>query len=263
MPTDETEIPLKGGNINEQVVRVGNTVRRAQTPHSETIHRLLNHLEHHNYSVAPRFRGIDDKNREILDYLNGETDFPADLWQNTNALTVAAEHLRTLHDITATFPKSDEDNWAFPFPDPVKHQVICHNDFAPYNMVFNDGLPTGIYDFDLAGPGPRLRDVAYLAFWMAPLSFGSKDLKQLSDADVSAGSPRLKLVCESYGLPCDAELLDMVAVVMDQMGNEKLALSIVGMAATERLHETGHFTHWAREAAAYNQIRPRLAENLT
>jgi thiamine kinase-like enzyme len=33
--------------------------------------------------------------------------------------------------------------------------VICHNDFAPYNLVFTDWRPHAIIDFDTAGPRPR------------------------------------------------------------------------------------------------------------
>lgn len=36
-------------------------------------------------------------------------------------------------------------------------QVICHNDFGPYNMVFDQEHLVGAIDFDTASPGPRMR----------------------------------------------------------------------------------------------------------
>ena len=55
------EIPLTGGNTNDSVVRIGNTVRRVQTPFSESVHELLVHLENSGYPASPRFIGIDEK----------------------------------------------------------------------------------------------------------------------------------------------------------------------------------------------------------
>ena len=42
---DRGEIFLKGGNVNPDVVRVGNTVRRSTSSISPTVHQLLLHLE--------------------------------------------------------------------------------------------------------------------------------------------------------------------------------------------------------------------------
>jgi aminoglycoside phosphotransferase (APT) family kinase protein len=66
-------------------------------------------------------------------------------------------------------------DWAYTYPLAEQNDVICHSDFASYNMIFRDNLPIGIVDFDLAGPGLRMRDLAYLAYWFAPLSFSSKE----------------------------------------------------------------------------------------
>ena len=48
--------------------------------------------------------------------------------------------------------------------------MICHNDFAPYNLAFRDGLPVGAIDFEAASPGPRAWDLAYLAYRLVPLA---------------------------------------------------------------------------------------------
>ena len=87
----DTEQLLSGGNVNSEVVRIDNTVRRGQTAASPGVHQLLRHL----------------------------------------------------------------------------------------------------IDFDLAGPGPRLRDIAYAAYWLTPLSFysdGQKDNAAAPGAGASSCS---------------------------------------------------------------------------
>ena len=48
--------------------------------------------------------------------------------------------------------------------------MICHNDFAPYNWVFNNhNHLIGLIDFDTCSPGSRLWDIAYTAYRIVPL----------------------------------------------------------------------------------------------
>jgi hypothetical protein len=68
----QTEIPLLGGDVTEDVVRVGDTVRRPLKPNSPLIHALLTHLEAVGFTGAPRFLGIDAAGREVLSYIEGE-----------------------------------------------------------------------------------------------------------------------------------------------------------------------------------------------
>ena len=254
----ESETPLEGGNVNAGVVKVGNTVRRAMGPHSKTIHRLLRHLEQQNFAYSPRFLGIDEKGREILSFIPGSTEFPDRLWQDDTTLVDAAKMLRKLHDATLGFSRNPSDNWAFSHPDTSRHDIICHVDFAPYNMVFDGAAPIGIIDFDVAGPGPRLWDIAYLAYWFAPLSFSSEDMSCHANTELANGSKRLKLLCASYGMDDYSALLDMVLEVLNHMGNEKNAARMIGLEAAQRLKEGGHFAHWQREARAFEANRSRI-----
>ena len=162
------EIPLSGGNVNGGVVRVGNTVRRNSAPSSHLIHRLLQHLEVKGFDGSPRFLGHDEKKREVLSFIEGQVGILTFAWESDDALTSAVRLLRRYHDCTVDFRAGVHD-WAFVYPDVTKHEVICHNDFGLYNLVYVKGRAAGIIDFDLAGPGPRLRDLAYAAYWLPQL----------------------------------------------------------------------------------------------
>jgi len=261
MPISE-EIPLAGGNVNAGVVRVGNTVRRAIGPNSGNVHKLLEQLDRRGYGHAPRFLGIDASGREILSYMAGSATMPDTLWTNDAALVEAVGMLRQFHDATKDLDFVPDGNWAYTYPVADRNDVICHNDFAPYNMIFRDGLPIAIIDFDLAGPGPHLRDLAYLAYWFAPLSFSSEDLAEHAARELASGSPRLKLLCSVYDTNDHAALLDMVAEVLEHMGDEAAAEKMVGRDAAVRLRDGGHFEHWRREARSFEENRQAVRRNM-
>jgi hypothetical protein len=262
--TPETLLP--GGNVNSGVVRIGDTVRRGVTGASAAVHALLRHLEAQGFGGSPRFLGIDEQGREILSFVPGSTGIPPEIWAHDGPLAAAARLLREYHDATAGFTPPDGAAWAFQYPDARRHEVICHNDFAPYNFVFRetDGVPTpcAVIDFDLAGPGPRLRDVAYAAYWMTPLSCHSADQVAYAAADRAAGSRRLKLFCTTYGIAADGALLDMVQEMLDYMGDEDQVREVVGAAAAARLKAEGHLAHWQQEAEAFRLRKAEIQDNL-
>jgi Ser/Thr protein kinase RdoA (MazF antagonist) len=103
--------------------------------------------------------------------------------------------LRQMHDATAEYTDSAAQ-WRQPVREP--QEVICHNDVAPYNMVFLDGCLTGLIDFDMASPGPRLWDLAYLAYWMVPLTSATNP--DDGPLDEAARRERLDTLLEAYGM---------------------------------------------------------------
>lgn len=260
IPTQET--PLGGGNVNAGVVRVGDTVRRATRPESAGAHRLLHHLEAKAFAGAPRFLGFDGQGREVLSFVEGDAGVSSPIWLSEDAVIAAAVLLRAYHDATTEFDFGADDRWAFQYPDRRRWEVACHNDFAPYNLIFSKGIPVGIIDFDLAGPGPRLRDLAYLAYWTVPLSFHSEELKAAALADLAQESRRLKGLCAAYGLVLDETLLAMVAEVLGHMGDETAMLAVIVAPATERLKRDGHLDHWRRERDAFERHRALLSRNI-
>ncbi|WP_251034830.1 phosphotransferase [Paenibacillus polymyxa] len=72
------------------------------------------------------------------------------MWSDESLIEVA-KLLRSYHDATVGFTTTSVSTNRY--PGITEDEVVCHNDFAPYNVVFKDGCPQGIIDFDMAGPG--------------------------------------------------------------------------------------------------------------
>ncbi|WP_165864011.1 aminoglycoside phosphotransferase family protein [Capsulimonas corticalis] len=258
----EREEPLTGGNSNMGVVRVGDTVRRAMTPRSPTIHRLLRHLEAKGFTGCPRLLGVDERGREILTYLPGDVGFLPYLWEGDDALIAAANLLRGYHDAVRDFKTEPGDAWSYAHPDPSRHEIICHNDFAPYNWVCQDEKPYAAIDFDDAGPGPRLRDVAYAVYWMAPLTFGGGPMAEMAHAELADGSRRLKLFCSCYGVDATPELLNLTQDALRLLRDWIKTGAEAGDPARARMVEQGQYEYWELETRAFAQNRPALERSL-
>jgi hypothetical protein len=77
MDSRAEEEPLAGGVDNAgAVVRVDDTVRRPGGPAAAQVRLFLTHLHEVGFTGAPRFRGLDEHGREILDYLDGDVAIP-------------------------------------------------------------------------------------------------------------------------------------------------------------------------------------------
>ncbi|MFI7064639.1 phosphotransferase [Kribbella sp. NPDC050124] len=194
----EVETLLLGGTANRGlVVRVGDTVRRPLRASSTATHALLEHLESVGFTGAPTFLGVDSQQREVLSYLPGETvtqPYPA--WSMTDAaLDSVARLLREYHHAVAGFAPSGLD-WAEPVPAEYVEDLVSHNDPNLDNVVFRDGVAIALIDFDLAGPGSALWDVATAVRLWAPLR------PEADIADVRRGRTltRLRRFADAYGL---------------------------------------------------------------
>lgn len=97
---------LPGGFVNA-VIRVGDTVRRPPSPNAGFVHDLLDHLERHGWTGAPRYLGTDADGREILSFLEGHVAWedrqPAEV-SSDESLAEVARLARQLHDLTAGTP---------------------------------------------------------------------------------------------------------------------------------------------------------------
>lgn len=145
----QEESPLYGGMLNPDIVRIGNTVHRKQPKATAFVHALLTYLEKAGFAEAPRFLGIDEKDREIVTYFEGDVLPGSGVKLNDAKLKNAAKLIRRFHDITASCELAGEN------------EIVAHGELGPHNTVFRGDMPIGLIDWDNAAPGTRLRDFAY------------------------------------------------------------------------------------------------------
>jgi hypothetical protein len=197
---------LTGGTANRgSVVRIGDTVRRPMRTTSPAAHALLTHLERAGFPGAPRFLGIDEEGREVLSYIDGVAPTPPyPRWALTDRVLVeVARLLRDFHDVVAAFDPGCH-RWPLPAAESFGEPLISHNDPNLDNVIFQDGRPVALIDFDLAAPGSRAWDVAHAARLWAPL----RREQDIDDERRGHALRRFRLFVDAYGMaPQDRALM--------------------------------------------------------
>ncbi|MBB4691446.1 aminoglycoside phosphotransferase family protein [Paractinoplanes abujensis] len=234
---------LSGGGINE-VVKIGDSVRRPAGPWSANVHALLRHLRAAGFTNAPEVRSTAD-GYEFLSYLPGDvSNYPlTPAAESVTALTSAAKLLRAYHDATVPFARTaPRDGWQVPARDPV--EVICHGDYAPHNCALDGTTVTGVFDFDFAHPGPRLWDIAYAAYRWVPLTTVESDLPATVQAE------RLRTFCDTYGLDAESRsrLIDTVAARLHALVDVMQTRAAAGDKAFASHLADGHHTIYLTDA---------------
>lgn len=213
---------------------LGPTVRKQATRSTPAIHALLTHLSNVGFTGAPRSFGIDDQGRHVLEYVPGRM---ADTRRPFTAdeLTRLGELVRDLHDAVSSFIPPADAVWTVAIPTD-RDELISHHDLAPWNLVL-DGDRWVIIDWDGAGPGARLWDLAHVAHGFLPLH---------PDGDPAEDGARLRALVDGYGLTA-AQRPDLVQVAADQTRGMFSLLVDGARTGTEpwaTLHAAGHSNHW-------------------
>jgi Ser/Thr protein kinase RdoA (MazF antagonist) len=151
----------------------------------------------------------------MLSFMPGNTidDFPSVslIADKIEMVKQAASMLRKFHDATMDFPKQANDVWFLRYDGDLPKEVICHNDFAPYNMTFENNLPIGLIDFDTLCPAPRVWDVAYAIYRFVPLceSVYDCEMGNYRDYDMAKDCEERKILIDvflnEYGFIGDVE----------------------------------------------------------
>jgi thiamine kinase-like enzyme len=248
---------LKGGNVNH-IVRMANTVRRPIGYWSASVHELLKHLEKQGFEGAPRFLGIDDFGREILTFISGEVagnDYPnlePYIWSDETLVSLA-RLLCHFHDATKAFSPKTEDRWQLSYADDAEHEVICHNDAALYNVVFQKREPVALIDFDMAGPGPRMWDIAYTLYTSVPLASFAPDhssgttVTYQYEIHAAERRRRIHLFFESYGIPVPNNLRQWIIQRLIVLCTTLRNYAADGNPAFQKMVDEGHLEHYESE----------------
>ena len=227
-PSPDDEIPLPGGNVGG-AVRVGDTVRRPTGPWTPAVHELLGFLADAGLSRIPRVLGIDDRGREILSFLPGRV---LDIGRETLSdaqVRAAMQWLREFHAVVAGFPR-DSRRWRFVERALAPGEIVCHHDSAMYNMAFDGDELAGVFDWDVAGPGIPLDDVAIFA-WNTAVLF--------PDAPAQEVAHVLRTIADGYGALDPHQVLDHVVIRMTRAADSIAAAQAAGDPGMLRLGTVG------------------------
>ncbi|QDP94914.1 aminoglycoside phosphotransferase family protein [Microlunatus elymi] len=255
------EIPLAGGFVND-VVRVGDTVRRTSGPWTPAVHALLRHLEEVGFAESPRVLGIDDLGREVLSYLPGET-MPWTNWPRVlcddDGVAQLGRLLRRYHDAVSDFRPPPGAVWRNPLAGPG--EIIRHGDFSPFNTTWVDDTVVGLIDWDFARPGRRIDDLAYLAWQLVPLQPEGRRKEYGLDSRLDLPG-RLSVLCDAYG--GDYSPAEVVAAAIDVIEAERgdtAELATWGLQPWVRFADDGSLQAFAAEARWLRRTRDFWAGN--
>jgi aminoglycoside phosphotransferase (APT) family kinase protein len=248
---------LPGGNLGG-AVRIGDTVRRRVGPWTPSVAALLDHLETKGSGAAPRFLGIDDEQREVLTYVEGETVGDQQPWPpwvyDEETLDQVADWLRDFHEAVSDFKPAPDAVWRLgqPWADGL---VIGHNDAAPYNAVWRDGRLAAFIDWEFAAPVTRDWDLAYVAFSWVPLH--ARDVVEAEGfTDFEARPARLLRLLRRYGWEGDASaFVQLVRERALSIADALRRLAADGDADAARLLAQGHAASCERAAAELSDLR--------
>lgn len=176
----------------------------------------------------------------MLTYVEGYVDpDPKDL--DLETLAHVGQLIRALHDGAASFVAPPDATWNVLIA-PDEEVLICHHDLAPWNLVRgSEGL--AFIDWDGAGPGSRLWDLAYAAHGFVPLS--PRALPSLDDA-----ARRLSALVAGYELSAlERERLVSLLAPRTRSMYELLRVSALNdHDPWATLYREGHGAAWLEDA---------------
>ena len=249
----EQEEQLTGGNTAESVVRRGSTVRKPVTPSTPAVHSLLTHLCAKGFESSPGALGLDEQGRQVLEFV------PGPLWSSIAPHTQTdfrrvGTIIRALHNAAVSFQVPEQARWNAHY-EPDEHELICHNDLAPWNLVC--GADRWVFiDWDAAAPSTRLWDLAWASISFPPFE---------PESDLPGAATAMHALLDGYGL--------------EKSGYEKLIRLMVTRARAEydlildgakkgeqpwaRLYTEGHHLYWGPVSDYIDRHASALGQTLT
>lgn len=154
----EVEHALTGGNTSGTVVRIGDTVRKPWNASTPSVVSFVEAV-HASGVDLPRILGRDELGRQVQEFVPGCLAMDSAPLSLTDLHRVGAI-VRAIHDASSTFAPDADAIWETEIPAPG-HELVCHNDLAPWNLIVGERWV--FIDWDAAAPSTRLWDLAYAA----------------------------------------------------------------------------------------------------
>jgi hypothetical protein len=260
---------LTGGSETQGIVRIGDTVRRPLRPFSLTVQAYLAHLRDVGFAGAPLPLGVDEQGREVLSFVPGEVHrhpIPPEA-AGDDVLVALARLIRALHEASAGWVPPADAVWggspASRGRIAAQAELVGHRDYATGNVVFRDGLPAALIDFDLAMPTTRLYDIANALWYWAPFKWGDPRDRApaLADADIPH---RVAVFADAYGMtPGQRAELAPLAVEIARRYHEDSRAAAELDPVWRKMWEDGGKDVLPRAEAWVREMAPAIAARLT
>ena len=259
--------PLIADGFTQGIVRIGDTVRRPLRPFSLTVQAYLAHLRDAGFTGAPLPLGVDEQGREVLSFVRGDVArwLPPPETAGEEVLVALARLIRALHEASAGWAPPPGAVWYMSPANPgrpitERTELVSHRDYALGNVIFRDGMPAALIDFDLAKPTTRLYDIANALWYWAPLRDPRDRPSVLADADIPH---RVAVFADAYGMTAQqrAGLMPLAVNMVRRYHGESRASAEVdpvwrkawevsgGLAGTPAKVYLPRAEAWVREAA--------------
>jgi Phosphotransferase enzyme family len=263
--------PLIGDGVTPGIVRIGDTVRRPVRPFTRTVQAYLAHLHQAGFTAAPVPLGTDDQGREVLSFVPGDVPrepLPAET-AGDDVLVALARLIGALHAASAGWTPPPDAVWggipgagdtALP-PVDGEPELVSHRDYCPGNVVFRDGLPAALIDFDLAKPTTRLYDIANALWWWAPLRDPQDRAPAFTDLDIPH---RAAIFADAYGMTAQQrrDLVPLMTRIAHRYHRTARAAADAD-PVFRRLWEQGAKDELPRAEAWLQQAGPAIVSQLT
>lgn len=185
-------------------------VRRPAGPWSAGVAVALDTLASRAPGVGPVHLRPPGESDEVVTHLEGlvpARPYPPEV-RSDAALASVGRLLRRVHDALAGVDVPGCQR--LPGAPTCPPETVCHGDAGPWNVVYRHGRAVALIDWDLAAPGPAGWDLALAAWHHVPL-YDDDDAARFGWTPPPDRGRRLRLLCEAYGAPVTASLLDDVA----------------------------------------------------
>lgn len=259
---NENEQYLDGGREGK-IRKQDNRVYRPANPWTKEVHSFLKYLTKTGMKNIPYPYEITETGEEVLSYVGGTAyNYPLPMILRTDeAIQEAARLLKHYHELGASYITSltGKEEWMLPPVEPI--EVMCHGDYAPYNVTIIDGKPAGIIDFDTLHPGPVLWDVAYAVYRWVP--FTSRENPDHYD-EIEEQVRKAKVFMDAYGASLQERqaLPDMMVTRLESLLAYMQGQAQAGNEDFEKNLEDGHAKLYAQDVIYVKENKEKLIQEL-
>ncbi|MFM9278723.1 aminoglycoside phosphotransferase family protein [Paenibacillus jiagnxiensis] len=190
---------LIGGRAGK-IHKIDGSVVRPANIWTHHVHDFLNFLHQQGAVFVPKPLGVNEQNEEILSFMPGEVfNYPLPEKLLSDSMLISAAHLLSrFHQYSEKYVSklTNTEQWMLPCTFPI--EVMCHGDFAPYNVTVQNDEAAGIIDFDTLHPGPKMWDIAYGIYRWVP--FNNPENPDSNGSTLTEKIRKTKLFLDTYGI---------------------------------------------------------------